>query len=100
MTIKLDECEMMQYNIKTGGVYAVAEISNILNGAKAYQFKSPETGFGGNMDHSVKRYHGWRGTTDNKHKQALGVREVLSITEQQNGLYRVKLSDDLRPEMK
>lgn len=98
MTIRLDEHEMMQYNIKVGKVYAVAERHNILDSAKGYIFKDPESGFGGNMDNHIKRYHGWRGTTNNWTKEAVGVRKVISITTQKNGLYRVKLSDDLHPD--
>jgi hypothetical protein len=98
MTIRLCEGEMMQYGIKAGEVYAVAERHNLLTDEKSYIFKDPETGFGGNMNSHIKRYHGWRGTTNDKSTEAIGVREVLSVTVQKNGLCRVKLSDDLHPD--
>ena len=98
MTIKLNEIEMLEYDIKTGKVYAVAEIHNLLNNAKRYSFKNPDEGFSGNTNKNIKRYHGWRGTTNNWYKEAIGVREIISITEQKNGLYRVKLSDDIHPD--
>jgi hypothetical protein len=32
---------------------------------------------GGNSDHKIKRYHGWRGTNDDVHIAAKGVRTCL-----------------------
>ena len=88
---------------KVGQVYAIAERKNILSGfVVSYMFKlirgDGNDGFGGNMDHNVKRFHGWRGTTNDVSVTALGVFKVLSITEQKNGLSRIKLSEDLHPD--
>ena len=104
MIIRLSEYEMFDrrtnhgQGIGVGETYAVAEEENLLTGEKRYIFKEPDTGFAGNLDHTERYYHGWRGTTDNWHRMALGVFEVLSITEQKNGKYCIKLSKDLHPE--
>lgn len=37
-------------------------------------------GFPGNSDRSVRRFHGWRGTTDDVSVYAHGVRKCLSVT--------------------
>lgn len=37
-------------------------------------------GFGGNSDHTIKSYHGWRGTTDDWAFYAKGLRRCLSVT--------------------
>lgn len=37
-------------------------------------------GFGGNSNGNIKRYHGWRGTTDDWSFSGLGVRKCLSAT--------------------
>lgn len=38
-----------------------------------------EGGYPGNLDHSIKAYHGWRGTTDNVYVEAFGVYTVKSV---------------------
>lgn len=36
-------------------------------------------GVEGNMNHNIKRYHGWRGTTDGVAINAHGVRKVIKV---------------------
>jgi hypothetical protein len=38
------------------------------------------SGFPGNSDHKVRRFHGWRGTTNDVSIEALGVRKFLGWT--------------------
>lgn len=38
-----------------------------------------ERGFPGNSNPSIRRFHGWRGTTDDTHIEALGVRKCLDV---------------------
>lgn len=40
-----------------------------------------EEGYPGNMDYTVKRFHGWRGTTNNISTYAMGVYEIKKIEE-------------------
>lgn len=37
-------------------------------------------GFPGNSDHHIRRFHGWRGTTNDTSITALGVRKCLGVT--------------------
>lgn len=39
---------------------------------------APE-GYGGNVNPGIKRFHGWRGTTDGTSVYAYGLRRVISI---------------------
>lgn len=59
-------------------------------------------GIGGNMNSSIKRYHGWRGTTNGISTTAHGVRKVLSIEESPHKDYRdrvkIVLGPDLHPD--
>lgn len=68
-----------------------------------YTLQRGEGGVSGNLDWKCKRYHGWRGTTDNVGKYAYGLREVLAVDVISDDVYhgktlRVTLSKDLRPE--
>ena len=40
-----------------------------------------EEGYPGNMDHTVKRFHGWRGTYNNISTNAMGVYEIKKVEE-------------------
>lgn len=100
----LDEYEVRYgYRPVVGGVYAIAERENVQTGKTVgYLFvglddENPE-GFPGNADPAVHRFHGWRGTTNDISVTALGVFTVLDITEQKNGISRIRLSGDLHPD--
>lgn len=104
MIIRISDYDMMEARtnggngLDIGGVYAVADEKNVMTGEKRYIFKSSDSGFGGNMDRNIKRYHGWRGTSNDWEREALGVFEVMSIERQKNGRLKVTLSKDLHPE--
>lgn len=40
-----------------------------------------EEGYPGNMDHTIKCFHGWRGTYNNISTNAMGVYEIKKIEE-------------------
>ena len=102
MVIWLGEREMESYNINhgqwiaTGGVYCIAKEDHLLTGETRYIITEDQRGFAGNMDSSSFCYHGWRGTTDNWHRVALGMYKVLEIKQQKNKRYRIKLGQDLK----
>lgn len=102
MTIKLTYNNMTKNpaEIRVGGVYKIMSFDNILREAPTEYKLLPDidTGWPGNMDSSIRLYHGWRGTTNNIEANALGVFKVLDIVRQKNGLYRIKLSADLHPD--
>lgn len=67
-------------NIKVGDKYILVERTNINTGKTEYKIRKDNgEGIPGNMDASVKRYHGWRGTTDNISVYAYGLREIERI---------------------
>lgn len=102
MVIRLGEREMESYRINqgqgiaTGEVYCIAKEDNLLTGETRYIITEDRRGFAGNMDSNCFRYHGWRGTTDNWHRVALGMYKVLEIKQQKNRRYRIKLGEDLK----
>lgn len=104
MVIRLSDYDMLDLRtnggngLNVGDVYAVAVEKDTMSGAKQYIFKSADSGFGGNMNRSIKRYHGWRGTSNNWSRDALGVFDVLKIERQKNGRLKVTLSKDLHPD--
>lgn len=102
MIIRLSDYEMNQAEascgMHEGGTYAVAEVKNLMSGAISYLFKDQSSGWGGNMDANCKRYHGWRGTTNDRSRTALGVFTIKSIQLQKNGLYRVDIGKDIHPD--
>ena len=82
---------------EVGKEYVLIENEDIETGEIWYIFKANTSqGAGGNTSPTVYRYHGWRGTTNNIQRYALGVRRVLKIVEQKNGMTRITLSDDLK----
>lgn len=93
-------------DIKVGDRYILIERSNIITGKTEYQlFKDNCAGIGGNMDSSIKRYHGWRGTTNDIAVYAHGLRRIErvdSIKENSVTMERtvkVKISADLVPDL-
>ena len=101
MTIYTDYNFHIDYygiELKTGIPYLVCENRNTIKGTKYYSFNPDiSKGIPGNMDPSVRRYHGWRGTTDNVSRYALGVRKIEKITRFGNGNCRLVLSEDMYP---
>ena len=101
MTIRMTEEEFQLHNydigkIIEGEIYTVVSYTDTLRGGEWYRLiPGDHGGAGGNMDPKVKRYHGWRGTTNDIAKYADGLRRVEKITKYKNGSIHIKLSDDL-----
>jgi len=57
-------------------------------------FGAPD-GISGNTDRNIKRYHGWRGTTQDVSCYAHGLREIIKIRELKNGRVAVTVGQDL-----
>ena len=56
-----------------------------------------ENGMGGNSNHEIKRFHGWRGTTDDNSVSAEGVRTCLAAQRreyQKTVHYKIVFGDD------
>lgn len=77
--------------------YILIENEDLMSGEVWYTFLADTSrGAPGNASPTVYRYHGWRGTTNNIHRYAHGVRRVLKMVEQKNGITRITMSDDLK----
>jgi hypothetical protein len=84
--------------------YVVCSRGNIMSDDTDNMFlkndeKTIEDGVSGNSDHTIRRFHGWRGTTNNISINAHGLRECVSIKTRKlkNGNIRfwIQFSEDL-----
>ena len=99
MTIYIDqETRCREYDPKVGDEKILVERKNLNTGNRWYDLRDDNGGIPGNTDHSIRRYHGWRGTTNNYSTTALGLRRIEKVQEFQNRSVRVWLSDDLKPD--
>ena len=67
--------------INPGDAVLVYTRENVMTGREEWAFRKDfaESGYPGNMDGSVRRFHGWRGTTNNIAVYAHGVFTVKSV---------------------
>jgi len=72
--------------------------TDIRTGHETWYLYRGEGGVPGNMNASVKRYHGWRGTTANISVDAFGLRRVERISKTKGGEIKVTVGRDLHPE--
>ena len=72
--------------------------NNIRSGFVATRYDLQEGGVGGNSNPDIERYHGWRGTTDDRAVHAHGVRRVLKMKTLKNGNISVTVGPDIHPE--
>lgn len=85
--------------IAVGKTYILIERTNLNSGAAWHDLiEDNGVGISGNMNPDIRRYHGWRGTTNNISTDALGCRRVEAIHQYKNGNYKITLSDDLIPD--
>lgn len=64
---------------------------------KTMHFKLSDEGISGNSNSNIKRYHGWRGTTNDVSIDAFGQREIVGYREVDSKVL-LYLSDDLHPD--
>lgn len=95
----LDRWEMDYGKLTVGLVCTVTELTNINTGIKWHRLTPGDNGgVPGNMDRNVRRYHGWRGTTNDVSVDACGVHAVTDIQTHKNGNVKITLSPDLKPD--
>ena len=94
-----------QTDYKVGDPVILYSRENTMTGKTLYNIVPDNgMGIGGNLDSSVKRYHGWRGTTNDVSIHALGCRKILAISDynyddKQGDFYRtVTVGKDIKPE--
>jgi len=84
MDIEFIQEEIMGKLPKVGHTYVVGERRHIYNENRVSivfkAFEENRDGWEGNADISKKRFHGWRGTTDDVAFYGHGIRKCLSVT--------------------
>lgn len=80
-TYKLDRFETYRWidrDLMPGTPVLVISKENLMTGETAYELSTihAESGFPANMDSADKRFHGWRGTTNDIRVEAHGVYKV------------------------
>jgi DNA-binding XRE family transcriptional regulator len=88
--------------LKVGDKVILIKKTYLNDDCESYSFYPGTEGVPGNVNKNELRYHGWRGTTDNVSKEALGLREVLKAqhfeTDEGEHYMRVTVGPDLLPE--
>jgi len=99
-----DDC-MSEREIQIGDEGCLQLKCNIRNTSKLRNYDAilidSSEGIGGNLNSSIKRLHGWRGTSNKISKSAEGWRRVESVEPRKQGQgWTIILSEDLKPEEK
>ena len=106
-TVRISEFDMYRLPLdryRVGDEFILIEYSRTATGASWYGLMPHRGhGVGGNIDHSITRYHGWRGTTCGISKTACGVRRIIKVspvkTDREGWDYiKVTVGNDLHPE--
>ena len=87
--------------VKVGDEVILIERYDINKGTTQWQICFAPDGIGGNMDGNIKRYHGWRGTTNNISITAHGLRKVIKVrnSDSDYDVYQtVTVGHDLHPD--
>ena len=89
--------------VKIGDEVILVERYDINHGDTQWQIRLAPDGVPGNSDSHVRRYHGWRGTTNNISITAHGLRRVIKVRDNDNDkdfdVYQiVTVGADLHPD--
>ena len=74
---------------------------NVMRGGEEFTIINALEGIGGNMDSNVKRFHGWRGTTNDIALYAHGLRKITKVESVDLGAdygYKITVGKDLHPD--
>lgn len=69
--------------------------------SETYTIRRAPDGIPGNSDHTIKRFHGWRGTYNYVATYAHGLRKILKVTPVDLGAdygYKITVGPDLHPD--
>ena len=107
MMITISEYDAFSWGIdysallNCSGEYILLEYFDVNKGTEWYGLKPYEgEGIGGNMDSSIKRLHGWRGTTNNRSLTACGVHTITNARPlKTKDAVRLTLGPDLYPDI-
>ena len=92
-----DEYEENETNYKIGATAILVSSVDLNNDIIKYYLRFCQDGLGGNSNPDIKRYHGWRGTTNDESVYANGLRRIIAIRELKNGKIAVTVGKDLLP---
>lgn len=87
--------------VKVGDEVVLVERYDSNSGTTQWQIRNAPDGIGGNMDDSVKRFHGWRGSYNNVSITAHGLRKVIKVMDKEDGYefyQNVTVGADLHPD--
>ncbi len=99
MTIYMDGMSWQETEAKVGDKMILVEKKDILKEIKWYDLRHDNgKGVAGNADPTHRRYHGWRGTTNDLSVEALGLHEITKVQKFKNGNVRIWLGEDLKSE--
>ena len=96
MRFHYDDLTMLNDPVEVGQERTLIECHGTLTGDTWYRLGG-SSGVGGNTDNSIRRYHGWRGTTNAKATYACGLRRIEAIRKCKTGGYTITVSRDLHP---
>lgn len=72
--------------------------NNLRSGIVKTEYWLHDGPIGGNSNPDITRYHGWRGTTNDRSVEAHGVHRVLKMRLLKNGSVAVTIGRDLHPD--
>ena len=76
-TFKISNLEL-DFEPKVGQAVILISHENVMSGGKEeFSIVKDHGGIRGNVDSSIKRYHGWRGTTNDVALYAHGLRKII-----------------------
>ena len=84
-------------------VFLVEKVNTNQNYSTWYAYEWDGEGMEGNMNPNIKRYHGWRGTTNDNAYYAHSVRKVIKVTPLYEDFdfpeyWKITVGKDLYPE--
>ena len=106
-TLVIDERDALNNRFSAyqiGAEFILMEYQNTVRGNSWFALRRHDgEGIGGNMNRNVKRYHGWRGTTNDIAAYAHGVRKIIKVSDVlQNAdgfdYIKVTVGPDLHPD--
>ena len=92
----------LDFEPKVGQVVILISRENVMSGGKEeFSIVKDQDGIRGNADSSIKRYHGWRGTTNDVTLYAHGLRKIAKVESVDLGAnygYKITVGKDLYPD--
>ena len=87
-TFYMNEWDFDYEKVTPGDAVLVYTKENLNTGETEWKIgkRFADSGYPGNLDPSARRFHGWRGTTNNIYVEAHGVYTIKSVERASNGV--------------